>query len=182
MSLRKRSESSERKRLLEEQRAEDQQVEHHEKSDLTGDYGNIAILFFLYLLQGIPLGVGQAIPMLLQNRGASYKQQAEFSFAYWPFSSESISHELSMNIYCFCFCFSKTTLGPARRRDLLQSNGPAEVVDGTNTVFDRLLHADPLGTCIGLVWRWIDSNAPRGSDYIDIFLSQFPGCNPRYCR
>ena len=88
MSLRKRSESSDRKRLLENQQNNEHPPDHHEKSDLTGDYGNIAILFFLYLLQGIPLGVGQAIPMLLQNRGASYKQQAEFSFAYWPFSSK----------------------------------------------------------------------------------------------
>lgn len=47
----------------------------HEPSDLRGDRGNIAILFFLYLLQGIPLGLTAAIPMLLQNRGASYKQQ-----------------------------------------------------------------------------------------------------------
>uniref|UniRef100_A0A182M7Q0 Acetyl-coa transporter n=1 Tax=Anopheles culicifacies TaxID=139723 RepID=A0A182M7Q0_9DIPT len=60
--------------------------EKHEKSDLRGDWGNIAILFFLYLLQGIPIGLASAIPMLLQNRGASYKQQAEFSFAHWPFS------------------------------------------------------------------------------------------------
>lgn len=49
--------------------------EHHEQSDLRGDRSNIAILFFLYLLQGIPLGLTAAIPMLLQNRGASYKQQ-----------------------------------------------------------------------------------------------------------
>lgn len=49
--------------------------ERHEQSDLRGDRGNIAILFFLYLLQGIPLGLTAAIPMLLQNRGASYKQQ-----------------------------------------------------------------------------------------------------------
>lgn len=58
----------------------------HEKTDIRGDRANIAILFFLYLLQGIPLGLTAAIPMLLQNRGASYKQQAEFSFATWPFS------------------------------------------------------------------------------------------------
>lgn len=88
MSLRKRSESADRKKLLGDSGNGDHQADYHEKSDLTGDYGNIAILFFLYLLQGIPLGVGQAIPMLLQNRGASYKQQAEFSFAYWPFSRE----------------------------------------------------------------------------------------------
>lgn len=91
MLLRKRSESNERKKLLSIQQNEDNHPDFHEKSDLTGDYGNIAILFFLYLLQGIPLGVGQAIPMLLQNRGASYKEQAEFSFAYWPFSSKFIS-------------------------------------------------------------------------------------------
>ncbi|XP_040168681.1 acetyl-coenzyme A transporter 1 [Anopheles arabiensis] len=64
----------------------DADEEKHEKSDLRGDWGNIAILFFLYLLQGIPIGLASAIPMLLQNRGASYKQQAEFSFAHWPFS------------------------------------------------------------------------------------------------
>lgn len=63
---------------------------HHsfdeEKSDIRCDRANIALLFFLYLLQGIPIGLTSAIPMLLQNRGASYKQQAEFSFATWPFS------------------------------------------------------------------------------------------------
>jgi len=53
-----------------------------EPSDLRGDEKNIAILFFLYLLQGIPLGLCGSIPMLLQNRGVSYRQQVcqEFSF------------------------------------------------------------------------------------------------------
>lgn len=45
----------------------------HDETDIRGDRGNIAILFFLYLLQGIPIGLAAAIPMLLQNRGASYK-------------------------------------------------------------------------------------------------------------
>lgn len=58
----------------------DDDDERHEQSDLRGDRGNIAILFFLYLLQGIPLGLTAAIPMLLQNRGASYKQQVSESF------------------------------------------------------------------------------------------------------
>ncbi|EDS45602.1 dynactin P62 subunit [Culex quinquefasciatus] len=47
----------------------------HDESDLHCDWGNIAILFFLYLLQGIPIGLAVAIPMMLQNRSASYKQQ-----------------------------------------------------------------------------------------------------------
>ena len=53
---------------------------------LKGDRGNVAILFFLYLLQGIPLGLMQAIPIILTNSGVSYKQQAKFSLVNWPFS------------------------------------------------------------------------------------------------
>lgn len=45
------------------------------KTNLKGDGMNIALLFFLYTLQGIPLGLSAAIPMILQNRGVSYKQQ-----------------------------------------------------------------------------------------------------------
>lgn len=52
--------------------------EKHEASDLRGDRANISLLFFLYLLQGIPIGLTAAVPMLLQNRGASYKQQVLF--------------------------------------------------------------------------------------------------------
>jgi PAT family acetyl-CoA transporter-like MFS transporter 1 len=46
-----------------------------EIGDMRGDERNIALLFFLYVLQGIPLGLSAAIPMYLQNRGVSYKQQ-----------------------------------------------------------------------------------------------------------
>ncbi|XP_075237253.1 acetyl-coenzyme A transporter 1 [Lycorma delicatula] len=58
---------------------------HHEPS-FSADKCNIALLFFLYLLQGIPLGLSAAIPILLQNRGSSYVEQAQFSLAMWPFS------------------------------------------------------------------------------------------------
>lgn len=57
-----------------------------DKPDIRGDRANVALLFCLYLLQGIPLGLTSAIPMLLLNRGVTYKQQAEFSFVTWPFS------------------------------------------------------------------------------------------------
>lgn len=58
------------------------------RSNLKGDYGNIGILLFLYLLQGVPLGIIIAVPMLLQNRGVSYKDQASVSFSMWPFARE----------------------------------------------------------------------------------------------
>lgn len=51
-----------------------------------GEGKNIALLFFLYLLQGIPLGLIASIPLMLQNRHVSYKDQAEFSLVFWPFS------------------------------------------------------------------------------------------------
>lgn len=62
----------------------------HETSNLSGDYRNIAILLLMYLLQGIPLGITYAIPILLQNRGVSYKEQAAFSFAFYPFTGRLI--------------------------------------------------------------------------------------------
>lgn len=39
------------------------------------DTKNIALLFFLYLLQGVPLGLAAAIPIILQNRHVSYSEQ-----------------------------------------------------------------------------------------------------------
>lgn len=72
-----------RKLEKEDRTAEDGVVDSsstQEPSDLRGDEKNIAILFFLYLLQGIPLGLCGSIPMLLQNRGVSYRQQVYENF------------------------------------------------------------------------------------------------------
>lgn len=55
-------------------------------SNLRGDYGNIAFLLLLYVLQGVPIGLSSAVPLLLQNRKVSYSEQALFSFVTWPFS------------------------------------------------------------------------------------------------
>lgn len=42
---------------------------------LEGDRANIALLLFLYTLQGVPLGLAAAVPMILQNKGVLYKDQ-----------------------------------------------------------------------------------------------------------
>lgn len=60
-----------------------------EKANLKGDYRNMALLLGLYFLQGTISGITTAIPILLQNRGVSYKQQALFSIAQYPFSCEN---------------------------------------------------------------------------------------------
>uniref|UniRef100_A0A914W828 Acetyl-coenzyme A transporter 1 n=1 Tax=Plectus sambesii TaxID=2011161 RepID=A0A914W828_9BILA len=56
------------------------------QEDLRGDFSSIFLLLFLYLLQGIPLGLIASIPLVLQSRHVTYAQQAIFSLAYWPFS------------------------------------------------------------------------------------------------
>lgn len=87
---------------------------HMETSDLRGDWLNISVLFFLYLLQGIPLGLAAAIPMLLQNRGISYTQQAEFSFAYWPFSLKLLWAPIVDSLYVNRFGRRKSWLIPTQ--------------------------------------------------------------------
>lgn len=46
-----------------------------DRDDEKGDGWNIAMLLFLYLLQGIPLGLSSAIPIILTNRKVDYKDQ-----------------------------------------------------------------------------------------------------------
>ncbi|XP_014223966.1 acetyl-coenzyme A transporter 1 [Trichogramma pretiosum] len=83
-----------------------------QKSNIKGDEKNIAILLFLYLLQGIPLGLCSSIPMLLQNRGVSYRQQAEFSFVMWPFSMKLLWAPIVDAVFIPKFGRRKTWLLP----------------------------------------------------------------------
>ncbi|XP_011291387.1 acetyl-coenzyme A transporter 1 [Musca domestica] len=109
MSLRRRQNSKETLLVTDEKNES-----HHEKTDIRGDKGNILILLFLYILQGIPLGLIAAVPMLLQNRGASYKQQAEFSFAYWPFSLKLLWAPIVDAVYVKRFGRRKSWLVPCQ--------------------------------------------------------------------
>ena len=81
---------------------------------LKGDYSNIMLLIFLYVLQGIPLGLGGSIPMLLQSRKVSYKDQAMFSFIYWPFSIKLLWAPLVDALYIQWFGRRKTWLVPTQ--------------------------------------------------------------------
>ncbi|XP_069115079.1 acetyl-coenzyme A transporter 1-like [Argopecten irradians] len=79
---------------------------------LKGDYSNIALLMLLYILQGIPLGLGGSIPMLLQSQNVSYKEQAIFSFVFWPFSIKLLWAPLVDSLYFSWFGRRKTWLVP----------------------------------------------------------------------
>ncbi|VDP08875.1 unnamed protein product [Heligmosomoides polygyrus] len=69
------------------------------RETLRGDLSSICLLLFLYLLQGVPLGLIGAIPLLLQGKHVSYGQQAIFSFAYWPFSMKLLWAPVVDSVY-----------------------------------------------------------------------------------
>ncbi|XP_076451618.1 LOW QUALITY PROTEIN: acetyl-coenzyme A transporter 1-like [Babylonia areolata] len=81
---------------------------------LRNDLGNIMLLMFLYILQGIPLGLAGSIPMLLQSRKVTYTEQAMFSFVYWPFSIKLLWAPLVDSLYLRWFGRRKTWLIPTQ--------------------------------------------------------------------
>lgn len=42
-------------------------------SSLRGDYCNVLVLLFLYVLQGIPLGLAGSIPLILQQKKVHHR-------------------------------------------------------------------------------------------------------------
>jgi PAT family acetyl-CoA transporter-like MFS transporter 1 len=60
----------------------------------TSDKWSLALLFLLYTLQGIPLGLSGSLPMLLSQKNISFSQQALFSLVSWPFSLKVRSHHI----------------------------------------------------------------------------------------
>ena len=87
---------------------------NHRNDGLKGDFRNILVLTFLYVLQGIPLGLGGSIPMLLQSRKVGYKDQAVFSFIYWPFSIKLLWAPLVDSLYVSRFGRRKTWMVPTQ--------------------------------------------------------------------
>jgi len=84
------------------------------KQGIAGDEGSIAILLFLYILQGIPLGLAAAVPLILTSKDVSYKEQAGFSFAFWPFSIKLLWAPLVDSCFFPSFGRRKTWLVPVQ--------------------------------------------------------------------
>ncbi len=66
------------------------------------------------VLPGIPLGLAGSIPMILQNRGVSYKQQAEYSFVNWPFSIKLLWAPIVDSVFISSMGRRKTWLVPVQ--------------------------------------------------------------------
>lgn len=84
------------------------------KSSLRKDYKNIALLLFLYMLQGLPLGLTSTIPYILSSRKVSYADQGVFSFSFWPFSIKLLWAPLVDSIYVRAFGRRKSWLIPVQ--------------------------------------------------------------------
>ena len=54
--------------------------------NLKGDKVNIVLLFFLYILQGVPIGIKMSMPLMLQRLNVPYSDQAIFSISRYPYS------------------------------------------------------------------------------------------------
>ncbi|XP_030743500.1 acetyl-coenzyme A transporter 1 isoform X2 [Echinops telfairi] len=78
------------------------------------ELSSILLLLFLYVLQGIPLGLAGSIPFILQSKNVSYTDQAFFSFVFWPFSLKLLWAPLVDAVYFRSFGRRKSWLVPTQ--------------------------------------------------------------------
>lgn len=83
-------------------------------SDLTGEYGNIALLLLLYTLQGVPMGFSGVMPLIMKERGASFSDLGTFSFSSYPFTMKLLWAPIVDVVYIRSFGRRKTWLVPAQ--------------------------------------------------------------------
>jgi PAT family acetyl-CoA transporter-like MFS transporter 1 len=81
---------------------------------LKKDFKNVMFLVFLYLLQGIPLGLTSSLPLLLSSRKVSYSDQGKFSFAFYPFSMKLLWAPVVDSIFVRSFGRRKSWLIPVQ--------------------------------------------------------------------
>ncbi|CAK6441967.1 unnamed protein product [Pipistrellus nathusii] len=78
------------------------------------ELSSILLLLFLYVLQGIPLGLAGSIPLILQSKNISYTDQAFFSLVFWPFSLKLLWAPLVDAVYFRNFGRRKSWLVPTQ--------------------------------------------------------------------
>ena len=93
-------------------------VSHERMKDDAGlsrhDKSAIVLLMFLYILQGIPLGLAGCLPYLIQDKKVSYTDQAKLSLVFWPFSVKLLWAPLVDSIFIARFGRRKSWLVPTQ--------------------------------------------------------------------
>lgn len=70
------------------------------KPNLKGDWLNFFLLILLYTIQGLPLGLAIALPIIFQSKKiVTYKEQAFFSLVAWPYSVKIIWAPIVDSLY-----------------------------------------------------------------------------------
>ncbi|XP_076138087.1 acetyl-coenzyme A transporter 1 [Alosa pseudoharengus] len=88
--------------------------ENKVRKGIKEELGSVLLLLFLYVLQGIPLGLAGSIPLIMQSKNVSYKDQAYFSFVFWPFSLKLLWAPLVDAIYFQQFGRRKSWMVPTQ--------------------------------------------------------------------
>ena len=73
---------------------------------------SVCLILILYLLQGLNLGLTACMPFFLATRGATWKDQGTFNFAYYPFSFKLLWAPLIDAVYSSRFGRRKSWLVP----------------------------------------------------------------------
>ena len=118
------------------------------QTGLAGDWKAILLLLLLYTLQGIPMGLGASLPMLMQEKKVSTMEQAVFSVVAYPFAFKLAWAPLVDSVFSSSFGRRKTWIVPAqlaiglllivasmRVNALLGSDGPVDVKSLTALFF-----------------------------------------------
>ena len=75
---------------------------------------SIILIFSLYVLQGVNLGLTASIPVFLIARGATWKDQGTFNFVFYPFSFKLLWAPLIDTLYSERFGRRKSWLIPVQ--------------------------------------------------------------------
>jgi len=86
----------------------------NKEPNLEGEWGNIAILTLLYILQGVPMGLAAAVPLMLKEKNVSYQELGTFSLTSWPFSLKLLWAPFVDSLYIAKYGRRKTWLIPTQ--------------------------------------------------------------------
>lgn len=94
----------------------DQEVKQNRplRERLAKDKYSVALLLFLYILQGLPIGLASSVPIILQMKKIGYRQQALFSLVTWPFTIKLLWAPLVDSLYSRSFGRRKSWLIPSQ--------------------------------------------------------------------
>lgn len=84
------------------------------KNGLQGDRVALVLLLLLYTLQGIPMGLGASLPLLMVEKKVSSMEQAVFSMVAYPFAFKLLWAPLVDSVYSSSFGRRKTWIVPAQ--------------------------------------------------------------------